>query len=102
VEFDDVVEKIEGALPKLSELGAAILFDFGDDGTVLLNASEAPATVTPNPDDDEADTTLELSLENMAKLIDGDLNPMVAFTMGKLKVTGSKGYAMKLSALLDE
>jgi putative sterol carrier protein len=38
----------------------------------------------------------------MSKLIAGELNPMVAFTLGKLKVFGSKGIALKLSSLLDK
>ena len=36
------------------------------------------------------------------KLIAGRLSPMLAFTLGKLKVEGSKGVAMKLASLLDE
>ncbi len=43
-----------------------------------------------------------LSPDNMQKLMAGELNPMVAFTMGKLKVFGSKGIALKLSSLLDQ
>ena len=37
----------------------------------------------------------------MEELILGKLSPMVAFTMGKLKVLGSKGVALKLSGLLE-
>jgi len=37
----------------------------------------------------------------MEKLITGELSPMVAFTMGKVKVLGSKGVALKLSGLLE-
>ena len=45
---------------------------------------------------------MTLSADNMVKLINGDLNPMVAFTLGKLKVSGSRGIALKLSSLLDK
>ncbi len=36
------------------------------------------------------------------KLIDGSLNAMMAYTLGKLKIEGSMGIAMKVAALLEE
>ena len=86
---------------KLKELDHTVLFDLGDDGKILLNATGDEIVITTDPTDDDAETTLELSTDNMVKLINGDLNPMVAVTMGKLKVFGSKGIELKLSSLLD-
>ncbi len=51
---------------------------------------------------DDADCTIRISAENLAKLIDGELNPMMAYTLGKLKIDGSMGVAMKVAALLEE
>ena len=99
--FDELVDAVKAQADKLKELNHTVLFDLGDDGKILLDATGGDVKVTPNPDNDEAETTLALSSENMAKLIQGDLNPMVAFTMGRLKVFGSKGIALKLSSLLD-
>ena len=99
--FDELVDAVKAQADKLKELNHTVLFDLGDDGKILLDATGGDVKVTPNPDNDEAETTLALSSENMAKLIQGDLNPMVAFTMGRLKVFGSKGIALKLSGLLD-
>ena len=99
--FDELVDAVKAQADKLKELNHTVLFDLGDDGKILLDATGGDVKVTPNPDNDEAETTLALSSENMAKLIAGDLNPMVAFTMGRLKVFGSKGIALKLSSLLD-
>jgi putative sterol carrier protein len=76
---------------KLRELNHTVLFDLGDDGKILLDATGGEVLVTPDPADDDAETTLMLSADNMVKLINGDLNPMAAFTMRKLKVFGSKG-----------
>ena len=87
---------------KLKELNHTILFDLGDDGRILLDATGDEVKIVPNPDSDDAETTLALSAPNMIKLMEGDLNPMVAFTMGRLKVFGSKGIALKLSSLLDK
>lgn len=99
--LDDIIASMQSQASKLKELNHTILFDLGDDGRILLDASGDEVTLTPNPDSDDADTTLTLSAANLAKLMEGDLNPMVAFTMGRLKISGSKGVALKLSSLLD-
>ena len=99
--LDNLVDAIKEQSDKLNELGHTVLFDLGDDGKILLDATGEDVIVKSNPDDDEAETTLTLSTDDMVKLIEGELNPMVAFTMGKLKVFGSKGIAFKLSSLLE-
>jgi putative sterol carrier protein len=100
--LDDIVGEMQKQTDKLKPLNHTVLFDLGDDGKVLLDATGDAVKITPNPESDEAETTLVLSAENMVKLMNGDLNPMVAFTMGRLKVFGSKGIALKLSSLLDQ
>ena len=100
--LDDLVAAMQAQADKLKELNHTVLFDLGDDGRILLDATGGAVKIVANPDGDEAESTLALSSDNMAKLIDGDLNPMVAFTMGRLKVFGSKGIALKLSSLLDK
>jgi putative sterol carrier protein len=99
--LDEIVGEMRKQSEKLKELNHTVLFDLGDDGKVLLDATGGGVRLTPNPDSDDAETTLVLSTENLLKLMQGDLNPMVAFTMGRLKVFGSKGIALKLSSLLD-
>jgi len=100
--LEDILASMESQVEKLRELNHTILFDLGDDGRILLDASGGDVKLVPNPGSDDADTTLTLSAENLAKLMEGDLNPMVAFTMGRLKISGSKGVALKLSSLLDK
>lgn len=100
--LDELLAEMQTKVDKLKELNHTVLFDMGDDGKILLDATGDEVKITPNPDTDDAETTLALSADNMVKLINGDLNPMVAFTLGKLKVFGSKGIALKLSSLLDK
>lgn len=100
--LDDIVAEMRGRTDKLKELNHTVLFDLGDEGKVLLDATGGEVKITANPDSNEAETTLVLPPESMIKLINGDLNPMVAFTLGRLKVFGSKGIALKLSSLLDQ
>jgi putative sterol carrier protein len=48
----------------------------------------------------EADCTIKISQSNFDKLIAGDLNPMMAFMMGQIKVDGDMSVAMKLQSLV--
>jgi len=100
--LEDLVGEMQAKADQLKELNHSVLFDLGDDGKILLDATGDDVKITPNPENDDAETTLALSVASMEKLIAGDLNPMVAFTLGKLKVFGSKGIALKLSSLLDK
>ena len=102
MDFEKIVNNVKERASDLGELNHTVLFDLEDAGKILLDASGDHLIVTANPENDEAETTLVLSPENMHKLILGELNPMVAFTTGKLKVFGSKGIALKLSSLLDQ
>lgn len=101
MDFDRIVDEVRERAKDLSELNHTVLFDLEDAGKILVDATGDEVVVTPNPEDEDAETTLVMSPENLQKLINGDLNPMVAFTMGKLKIFGSKGIALKLSSLLD-
>lgn len=97
---DDLLRDMQSRSAELRSLNARVRFVLGDPGdTILVDARSSPVAVTRA--DGEADCTLRLSPENLAKLMDGRLNPMLAYTMGKLKVEGSPAIAMKLASLLD-
>ena len=50
--------------------------------------------------DEEADVTLIASAEVFRAILEGDLNPTMAFMTGKLSVDGNMGLAMKLGSVL--
>lgn len=50
---------------------------------------------------ENADLTVIVKSENMAKLIDGSLKPQQAFMKGKIKIKGKMNLAMKLTAVLS-
>ena len=50
--------------------------------------------------DDAAEVTMTASADVFKRILDGDLNPTMAFMQGKLAVDGSMGLAMKLGSVL--
>ena len=90
--------RLSTALPRLGGLGAIVAFDFGEDGKFVVDARGAVAKLAG--DDAEPACTIKTSGATMAKLIEGTLDPMLAYTLGKLKISGSMGVAMKLAATL--
>ncbi|MCL7464941.1 SCP2 sterol-binding domain-containing protein [Phaeovulum sp. NW3] len=51
--------------------------------------------------DEEADVTLIASAETFRGILDGDVNPTMAFMTGKLKIDGAMGLAMQLGSALS-
>ncbi|HRQ80740.1 MAG TPA: SCP2 sterol-binding domain-containing protein [Azospirillaceae bacterium] len=102
ISANELVDEMRARAGDLKSLNARVRFALGDEGEIWLDATGGAVKVSADaPPSDEPDCTLRLSADNLAKLMQGKLNPMLAFSLGKLKVDGSKGVAMKLAGLLD-
>ena len=64
------------------------------EGSIVIDADGARAG------DDETDVTLTASPETFEGMMNGDVNPTMAFMSGKLKIDGSMSAAMKLASVL--
>ena len=89
-----LTERIRTLVGQDSGLDATVKFDT-DEGFVYVDTKQVPNQVSN--EDREAECTLKISTKNALKLLDGDLNPMTAFMMGKLKIEGDMGIAMKIA-----
>ena len=92
---------IDGLKEKVGEdcgLGSVVKFDFGDQGSVILDASQVPNIVSTEGAD--PDCTMVISVEDFMAMAEGSLDGVSAFMTGRLKVSGDMGIAMKLGALL--
>ena len=92
---------IDGLKEKVGEdcgLGSVVKFDFGDEGSVILDASQVPNIVSTEGAD--PDCTMVISVEDFMAMAEGSLDSVSAFMTGRLKVSGDMGIAMKLGALL--
>jgi putative sterol carrier protein len=81
-----------------SGLDATLKFDCGDAGSIFIDGTAVPNTVTDATG--PADCTIKVTLDNLEALIAGDLQATTAFMSGKLQVEGDIAIAMRLSRVL--
>lgn len=98
--IDTIESKLKARSIDFAALRAKVKFDLGEDGVLFVDGSSVPVAISR--DNTEADCTISISSDNMLKLMEGQLNPTVAFTLGKLKVSGSMGLALKLANILED
>ena len=91
-------ESLRTKMGENSGLAATLKFDCGDGGVVLLDGRSLPNRVSN--DNADADCTIAITLENLAALVSGELEPTTGFMMGKFKVSGDMGVALKLQRVL--
>jgi len=96
---EKISQTLESNLAAFTGLGYKVAFDLGEDGAIAVDATGSPPALTDTTDD--ADCTIRISAEDLAGMIAGEVNPMLAYTLGKLKIDGSMGVAMKVAALLE-
>lgn len=88
-------EMIKSKTAKAGDLNKKVKFVLTDEGIIHIDATQDPIAVTN--DDLDADVTFTLSMDNFEGLVEGSLNPQMAFMMGQLKIDGDMGLALKLA-----
>ncbi len=92
---EEIIAKMQEAVTNAGGLDKSVKFDFGDDGVVHAAGSEVSG------DDKDADCTISVTKEDFISLAGGNLDPMMAFMSGKLKVAGDMSVAMGLQKLFS-
>ena len=95
------LEEITGKIQKLADkhsgqFAGKANFKF-EDGVVHLDDTVSPNVIVN--EEREAPFAIKMTAEDFGKILSGDLNVMMAFMTGKLKIEGDKGAAMKLTSL---
>jgi putative sterol carrier protein len=98
--LDQLTERIRQRAASNPPLGYRVKFDLGDDGLIFWDGTASAPRIAN--EDGEADTTIGISADDLGKMIEGDLNPTLAYMTGRLKVSGSMGVALKISQLLED
>jgi len=96
--LESVTKAIRTQVGEDSGLDATVKFVLGENGVIFIDGASRPITVSN--EDKAAECTIKMALEDFQSMIDGELDSTTAFMMGKLKVEGSMGLAMKLAQLL--
>lgn len=90
-----VNEAVEVLSKKLSGgFDGVAKFVIEGEGAIMLDAEGVRAG------DEPAEVTMTASADVFKRILEGDLNPTMAFMQGKLAVDGSMGLAMKLGSVL--
>ncbi|MCC5957973.1 SCP2 sterol-binding domain-containing protein [Roseinatronobacter sp. S2] len=93
---DILTHAIAALTEKLGEgFEGSAKFQIEGEGSIVVDESGV------REGDDDTDVTMIASAETFQGIIEGDVNPTMAFMSGKLKIEGNMGMAMKLGAALS-
>ena len=98
MELAELTDQLSKQAGRNVKLGYKVKFVL-DDGVIFWDGTGASPEIG-NEDKGEADTTINISADNLQKLMQGGLDPTLAYMTGKLKVEGDMTVAMALSQLL--
>lgn len=86
---------VETLNKRMSGFDGNAKFVIEGEGAIMLDEGGARAG------DEAADVTLTANRETFEGIMDGSVNPTMAFMTGKLKVDGDMGAAMRLGSALS-
>ena len=98
MDINTATDLLRGKVGTDAGLGAILKFDCGADGVAIIDGKVVPNTVSTT--DGPADCTVSLTIDTLAALLNGELEPTTGFMMGKFKVSGDMSVAMKLQRVV--
>jgi len=95
--LEDIITGIQAKADNADPIGNTLKLKIGEK-IVHIDGTGDSNKVTS--DDNDADCVVSIDEDNFKDLVKGDLNPMMAFMSGKIKIKGDMGVAMKLQSFL--
>lgn len=104
--FEEIVEKARTKAEKADVSGVKFLavqinLEGEGGGVFYIAVKDGKVDVQPYEYNDRS-CAITMNIENFNKLIEGKLDPVVAFTTGKLKVEGDVSKALEFSKLIKK
>ena len=96
--LDDCTTAIRSKVGDDSGLNATLKFDCGEAGTIYVDGEAVPNSVDNRGAD--ADCTVGITLDNLAAMLRGELEPATGFMTGKLKVQGDMSVALRMQRVV--
>lgn len=98
--MDEAKKRIEENIAQASTLGAVYKFVLDGDGggTFIINLTDNPGVTEK---DDSAQCTIKMTAKDFVDMIERRADSRQLFFMGKLKIEGDMGLAMKLKKFIE-
>ena len=102
--FDELLTKVRNIAEGIDAtnrnfLAVQINITGKDNGVFYVEVKDGRIAVEPYEYNDR-NCAITMNMTDFIKLLDGKLDPVVAFTIGKLKVDGDLGKALEFSKLI--
>ncbi len=95
--LDTLTDKVRAIVADKQALGFDVMFDLGATGVIHVAGDTAPMQISNEKQG--AETVFVVTPDDLASMMKGELQPMVAYMSGKLKVEGDLSRAMQVASL---
>jgi putative sterol carrier protein len=99
---DEMLQQIIAALKAKigisNDVNARWAYDLGADGYICVDCISVPHRILR--EDCEADARITMSLEDLWRVITGEMDSQTAFTQGRVRLTGDMALILKIDTLL--
>lgn len=106
MKFEEIVELVREKSKQIDAsktdfLAVMVTLTGKNGGVFYVEIKDKKVNVEPYEYNDRS-CEIVMTAENFLKFIDGKLNPVAAYTLGKLKVNGDLGKALEFSKLVNK